>query len=305
MRKTAVLLKGLGLGLATLVSATSMAPAQGDTSGTVTLESTSIAIGVGVSGGDGALEYRGQKYPFTVKGLSIMDLGVSKVIAGGVVQKLNQLEDFDGNYVLTGARASVGGEQGEAALENQNGVADGGMGDAGRPGPLQQAVGAAVTAIAVEALDVGQTLLEEGELRERLPRLQQQWEHLQPWLTPECVSAARTTSINSLIGAATAADTAERLARAAEGRMAALTVLFGTPGGRPVSDASRLELNPVESRRDDLDVARRDLHAAWRTLKQTREGLAGAVAEAESVAHVVHYTLSAAPSQAAASSNRR
>src|SRR6266545_5103629 len=109
MRKTAVLLTGLGLGLAAFFSATSMAPAQGDTSGKVTLESTSIAIGVGVSWGDGVLEYRGQKYPFTVKGLSVMDLGVSKVTARGVVGNLNKLEDFNGNYVLAGAGASVGG----------------------------------------------------------------------------------------------------------------------------------------------------------------------------------------------------
>ena len=122
MRKTAVLLTVLGLGLATLFSATSTAPAQGDTSGKVTLESKSIAIGVGVSWGDGVLEYRGQKYPFTVKGLSVMDLGVSKVTARGVVQNLNKLEDFGGNYVLAGAGASVGGGEGVAALKNQNGV---------------------------------------------------------------------------------------------------------------------------------------------------------------------------------------
>ena len=141
----------------------------------------------------------------------------------------------------------------------------------------KHAVGAAVTAIAREALDVGRTLLEEGELRDRLPRLQQQWEHLQPWLTPEYVSATRTTSIDSLIGAAAAADKAERLARAAEGRMAALTVQFGTLG-QWAAPESRLERRAVEPRHDDLDVARRDLHAAWRTLKQAREVLAGALA---------------------------
>lgn len=122
MRTTSMLLTVLGLGLATLFSATSTAPAQSDTSGKVTLESTSIAIGVGVSWGDGVLEYRGQKYPFTVKGLSVMDLGVSKVTARGVVGNLNTLEDFDGNYVLAGAGASVGGGEGVAALKNQNGI---------------------------------------------------------------------------------------------------------------------------------------------------------------------------------------
>lgn len=50
MRKTAVLLTVLGLGLATLFSATSTAPAQGDTSGRVTLE---VLAGAGASVGDG------------------------------------------------------------------------------------------------------------------------------------------------------------------------------------------------------------------------------------------------------------
>jgi hypothetical protein len=140
----------------------------------------------------------------------------------------------------------------------------------------ERAVGAAVTAIAAEALDVGRTLLEEGEVRDRLPRLQQQWAHLQPWLTPEHVSATQRIALDSLIGAAAAADKAERLARAAEGRMAALSVLFGTPGRGPAPDASRL----VEPRHDSLDVARSDLHAAWRTLTRARDALASALAEA-------------------------
>jgi len=58
---------------------------------------------------------------------------------------------------------------------------------------------------------------------------------------------------------------------------------IGTPGQRPAPDASRLERRAVEPRRDNLDVASSDLHAAWWTLKQTREVLAGALAEAGSV----------------------
>ena len=122
MRKTTMLLTVLALGLATLFLATSTVPAQGDTSGKVTLESISIAIGAGVGWGDGVLEYRGRKYPVTVKGLSVMHLGVSTVTARGVVQNLNKLEDFGGNYVLAGAGASAGGGTGVAALKNQKGV---------------------------------------------------------------------------------------------------------------------------------------------------------------------------------------
>jgi len=122
MRRTTMLLTVLGLGVASLLIATSMAPAQSDTKGKVTLESTSVALGVGVSWGDGILEYRGKKYPFTLKGLSVVDLGVSKITARGDVQNLKKLGDFDGNYVLAAAGGAVGGGAGVAALKNQNGV---------------------------------------------------------------------------------------------------------------------------------------------------------------------------------------
>jgi hypothetical protein len=122
MRKIAVLLTVLGLGLACLFAVASTVPAQSDTTGKVTLESKSIAVGVGVSWGDGVLEYRGKKYPFTVNGLSVVDLGVSKVTARGEVKNLKKLEDFNGNYVAAGAGAAVGGGAGAAALKNQNGV---------------------------------------------------------------------------------------------------------------------------------------------------------------------------------------
>jgi len=88
----------------------------------VTLESKSVAVGVGVSWGDGVLEYKGKKYPFTVEGLSVVDLGVAKVSARGDVKNLKKVEDFAGTYTAAGAGAAVGGGAGAAALKNQNGV---------------------------------------------------------------------------------------------------------------------------------------------------------------------------------------
>ncbi|MGH7303989.1 MAG: hypothetical protein ACRELZ_11900 [Candidatus Rokuibacteriota bacterium] len=122
MRTMTGLLTVLGLGLAFLMVASSTAPAQSSTDGKVTLESKSVAIGVGVSWGDGVLEYRGKKYPFTVQGLSVLDLGVAKVAAKGDVKNLKKLEDFNGNYVLAAAGGAVGGGAGVAGLKNQNGV---------------------------------------------------------------------------------------------------------------------------------------------------------------------------------------
>ena len=127
MRKTAVLLTVLGLGVAALFSATSIAPAQDGTSGTVTLESTSIAIGVGVSWGDGVLEYRGKKYPFTLKGLSVVDLGVSKVTARGVVQNLKTSGRLQRELHSSGGRGSGrrrGGSSGAQESERRRDDAD-------------------------------------------------------------------------------------------------------------------------------------------------------------------------------------
>src|SRR5215813_1899340 len=122
MRKTAKVLTMFGLSMASLVIAVSMTAGQGATTGKITLESKSVAVGVGVSWGDGVLEYRGKKYPFTVEGLSVVDLGVSKVTARGDVKNLKKVEDFEGNYTAAGAGAAAGGGAGAAALKNQNGV---------------------------------------------------------------------------------------------------------------------------------------------------------------------------------------
>jgi hypothetical protein len=121
-KKTMMLLAVLGLGLASLYALTSIATAQGSTDGTITISSRSVAVGVGVTWGDGVLTYRGKKYPVSVSGLSVVDLGVSKISARGEVHNLKKLEDFDGNYAAAGAGATVGGGAGAAALKNQNGV---------------------------------------------------------------------------------------------------------------------------------------------------------------------------------------
>ena len=109
------------LGLACLVIAAE-APAQANTKGKVKLESTAVALGVGVSWGDGTLTYRGKEYKFTIKGLDVGDLGVSKVSATGEVVDLKKVEDFEGKYTAAGVGGVVGGGAGTAALVNQNGV---------------------------------------------------------------------------------------------------------------------------------------------------------------------------------------
>ena len=122
MRRATVILKVVGLCLVSLIIGMSAISAQEATSGKVALESKSVALGVGVSWGDGVLEYKGKKYPFTVEGLSVVDLGVAKVSARGDVKNLKKVEDFAGTYVAAGAGGAVGGGVAAAALKNQNGV---------------------------------------------------------------------------------------------------------------------------------------------------------------------------------------
>jgi hypothetical protein len=80
------------------------------------------SLGVGVSWGDGTLTYRGKQHKFSLEGLSLVDLGASKVSGKGEVSDLKKLEDFSGTYTAAGAGAAAGGGAGVVALTNQNGV---------------------------------------------------------------------------------------------------------------------------------------------------------------------------------------
>ena len=106
----------LGLGL-TLAQADEKTP-----DATLKLSAGSVAAGVGISWGSGTLTYKGKDYPISVTGLSVGDVGVTKVEASGKVYNLKKLEDFNGNYTAVTAGATVAGGGGATAMRNQNGV---------------------------------------------------------------------------------------------------------------------------------------------------------------------------------------
>jgi hypothetical protein len=107
---------------AALVCVAGVAAADDTSSGTVTIESMSVALGIGVSWGDGTLNYEGKTHAFSVQGLSIADVGVSRVSARGKVYYLKKLEDFAGTYAAVQAGVALGGGMSAVALRNQNGV---------------------------------------------------------------------------------------------------------------------------------------------------------------------------------------
>jgi hypothetical protein len=57
-----------------------------------------------------------------MSGLSLIDLGISRVSAKGSVYDLNNLADFSGNYVATQATFAIAGGTGELAMINDKGV---------------------------------------------------------------------------------------------------------------------------------------------------------------------------------------
>jgi hypothetical protein len=93
-----------------------------DTKGRVSIEAMSVGAGLGVTWGEGVLEFRGERYPFTVTGFSIGDVGVSKVMAKGEVYNLKSVDDFTGVFAAAVAGGTLGGGGGAAAMKNQKGA---------------------------------------------------------------------------------------------------------------------------------------------------------------------------------------
>jgi hypothetical protein len=91
-------------------------------SGTLSIATTSIALGIGVNWGTGILTTYGQRYAFAVQGLEVGGVGVAKVRAVGQVYHLRKVGDFSGTYVAVGADAAVGGGAGILTMRNQHGV---------------------------------------------------------------------------------------------------------------------------------------------------------------------------------------
>jgi len=106
-----------------LALATTAVPAQSpEPSGKVSIDSTSIAAGIGVSWGDGILNFKGKQIRFSIDGLTLVDFGITKASAVGEVYNLTDPSKFEGNYVAGEAGFTLAGGMGGIAMRNQNGV---------------------------------------------------------------------------------------------------------------------------------------------------------------------------------------
>ncbi|MFC1515868.1 EipA family protein [Thermodesulfobacteriota bacterium] len=108
--------------VAVMICAPTVLASSHEPSATVSIESTSVAIGIGVQWGDGVLTFKGKEYKFKIDGLSVIDLGVSKISASGDVYHLKDVADFAGTYTAAEAGIALGGGVGAQTMKNQKGV---------------------------------------------------------------------------------------------------------------------------------------------------------------------------------------
>ena len=84
-----------------------------------------VHLGIGGSSGSGTLTYRGKNYPFRVSGMAIGRVGVTSSSAVGDVFNLRHLQDFNGNYTVSGAGTrgvTLGAGRTGTIMSNQAGV---------------------------------------------------------------------------------------------------------------------------------------------------------------------------------------
>lgn len=94
----------------------------GAPSGTLTLRAQGAAVGVGYTWGEGSLRFGGRTYKFGVNGITVADVGFSRVTGLGRVYNLRRLQDFSGTYVAATGQATLGAGLGGQVLRNANGV---------------------------------------------------------------------------------------------------------------------------------------------------------------------------------------
>ena len=88
----------------------------------ITLVARSAAVGVGYTWGDGTLYYNHHRYSFAVRGISIADVGFSRIVGHGRVYNLHKVADFSGTYAASTGEATVGRGLAGQILVNSAGV---------------------------------------------------------------------------------------------------------------------------------------------------------------------------------------
>ncbi len=90
--------------------------------GTVSIDMTTVAAGIGFSSGSGVLRFQGQRYLFKIDGLSVGNVGIASISAVGNVYNMTNIQQFTGNYAAAGAGITLAGGVAGLKMQNQSGV---------------------------------------------------------------------------------------------------------------------------------------------------------------------------------------
>ncbi len=121
VKKIAVLL----LVIAAMAGSTQAAKHYSAPDATLRMSIGGVHLGIGGSSGSGTLTYRGKNHPFKVSGFAVGRVGVTSSSAVGDVFNLRHLQDFNGNYTVSGAGTrgvTLGAGRTGTIMSNQAGV---------------------------------------------------------------------------------------------------------------------------------------------------------------------------------------
>ncbi len=90
--------------------------------GTVSIDMTSVAVGIGFSSGSGVLRFNGERYLFKIDGLSVGNVGIASISAVGNVYNLTNASQLAGNYAALGAGITLAAGAAGLTMQNQVGV---------------------------------------------------------------------------------------------------------------------------------------------------------------------------------------
>ena len=80
------------------------------------------SAGAGFAWGHGQVSFQGRDHLFRVSSLSMADTGAAGIYAIGRVMRLRRISDFNGNYRVSSAGATIAGVSLATYLQNERGV---------------------------------------------------------------------------------------------------------------------------------------------------------------------------------------
>ncbi|HET7008728.1 MAG TPA: hypothetical protein VFK65_24735 [Candidatus Binatia bacterium] len=119
-------------------------------SGLVTLTLKTVALGVGGSSGEGVLNFQGKSFPFSISGMSLVDIGISSYTGAGKVYDLRSPADLNGTYAATQATFAIAGGTSAMSMKNDRGVTIVILKNEGQESGTQLSVGPAGMKIALK-----------------------------------------------------------------------------------------------------------------------------------------------------------